>query len=421
MKPFLFRPQFLLILPILSLLCLASLCLCVQGTALARDIYVHNTQGNDDFSGLNEKSPGENGPVRTIRRALLLADRGDRIILVNSGEPYRESVLLMGRRHSGLPGFPFTIEGNGAVLDGSTPVPPTWWKQAGDGIFRFQPEYTSFQNLYKDGVPLERVSTEGMATNDGAPLIKLEEMQWCLYDRSIYFKPQRGWMPYEYNISCAGAQHGIALFQVDNVEIRNLIVQGFQNDGIIASNMARDVYLRNVTLRGNARAGLCVGTGSTVWLLDSLLGNNLYAQALTEENSFLSVWRSSLISNTAPGWVDDAIEEENGGKSSAVFFRDGKKLEGGLNEPLPPEDTTAKTPEKDAPEQDAPEKDNAESDDSPFDSPLDINDEGEETEGEKSEEEIDFPVDGGEFGIDFGSEDEEPEPKDDEGGFDFEM
>ena len=74
-----------------------------------------------------------------LTRALDVARKGDRIILVNTGEPYRESVTLQGGRHSGYPDAPFEIVGNGAVLDGVQPVPVDAWTIVEGNLFRFQP------------------------------------------------------------------------------------------------------------------------------------------------------------------------------------------------------------------------------------------------------------------------------------------
>src|SRR5262245_55566178 len=92
---------------------------------LARDIYVSNTAGDDRSRGYEPESLyAGGGPVRTIAKALRIASTGDRIVIANTDVPYHESLSLVGERHSGYPHEPFTIEGNGAVLDGSDRVVP---------------------------------------------------------------------------------------------------------------------------------------------------------------------------------------------------------------------------------------------------------------------------------------------------------
>ena len=76
----------------------------------AREIYVDNVYGNDDFAGLSPKAIDMNGPVRTIKHALEIAHASDCVILANNPErPYQESVIVGGERNSGMPGFPFRI------------------------------------------------------------------------------------------------------------------------------------------------------------------------------------------------------------------------------------------------------------------------------------------------------------------------
>src|SRR3954469_18577726 len=93
--------------------------------AAARDIYVNNVTGDDIFDGTAPQSVDpQEGPFKTLRRALKAVNAGDRIILAKNAEPYRESVSLVGSCHSGSSSFPFIIEGQGAVFDGTKPVNP---------------------------------------------------------------------------------------------------------------------------------------------------------------------------------------------------------------------------------------------------------------------------------------------------------
>ena len=101
-----------------------------------------NAGGNDKNSGLHAQNQGDTAsPVRTIAKALRLASAGDRIVLANSGQPYRECVALVGTRHSGAGRLmPFILDGNGATLDGSAPIPADGWTHFRDNIFRFRPK-----------------------------------------------------------------------------------------------------------------------------------------------------------------------------------------------------------------------------------------------------------------------------------------
>jgi len=288
---------------------------CVQ----AREIYVDNVGGDDSFTGRQQRMTSDlSGPVRTIARALQLAQSGDRIVLTANEEPYRESITLSGSRHSGYSEHPFVIQGNGAVLDGSAPVPKDAWERYRGPVFRFQPPGKAYQQLFLGGRPAGRVAVGTPA--QGPP--QLEPLQWCLAGGYIYFCVESSKLPDEYDLTYARLRTGITLYHVRRVAVVDLTVQGFQLDGIQAANSARRVYLGGLTCRGNGRSGITVGGASEVEIDVSLLGNNGEAQLLTLPWSKTRVRNCHLLGNTAPGWVD------RGGRTEV----DGQALSGGRDE-----------------------------------------------------------------------------------------
>jgi len=281
----------------------------------ARDIFVNNVAGEDGSSGHQVRSmPDRSGPVRSITRALCLAQQGDRIILANTGEPYRESVSLVGSRHSGLSFNRFTILGNGAILDGSASILPDEWEHYRGPMFRFRPPQTAFQQLFLNDRPAPRVVVSHLT--DSPP--KLEPLQWCSHGGYLYFCVEPTKLPEDYRLTCAAQRVGITLFHVSRVCISDLTVQGFQLDGINAFNSARDVMLERVTCRGNGRGGLVVGAASLVHVGGSLLGNNGVAQSLALPWSEVHFQQTELLSNTGPGLINE------GGRA----YFEGKPVEG---------------------------------------------------------------------------------------------
>lgn len=275
------------------------ICLLLWQSADARDIYVHNTGGDDLFDGTAADTSSQGaGPCRTIAKALRIARKGDRIILADTGVAYRESITVQGGRNSGFSIRPFVIRGNGAILDGSMPVPKESWEHYRSGMFRFRPPLQSYQQLFLDGLPATRVPvvSSGM-------LPKLKPLQWCLFDRHIYFYAEDGKLPQDYRLTFAGHAVGITLYQVQHVVIEDLIVQGFQLDGINAHDSAFYVNLVGVTSRGNGRSGVSVGGASRVVVEACLLGNNGAAQLRCEGWSHTKVVNSDLLDNTAPAIV----------------------------------------------------------------------------------------------------------------------
>jgi hypothetical protein len=316
--------------PILAVF--AATCLTVSA-ASARDIFVNNRSGDDRFTGHQRTTtPDGIGPVRTIEKALRLAQQGDRIQVENTGEPYRESLSLMGSRHSGYLLEPFVLAGNGAVLDGSAPIPANAWENyRGDKttegtktselwkpVFRFQPPRVQYQQLFLSGRPASRVPVR---TADDEPP-KLDSLQWCLHRGYIYFAVERQKLPGDYPLSYATKPAGISLLAVQNVVIQDFVIQGFHLDAINALESCRMVRVLRVTCRGNGRSGVSVGGASLVELDQCLVGDNGFAQLLTHPWSETHLQNSELVSNTAPAWVD------HGGK----VFRDGKEIRGGLDD-----------------------------------------------------------------------------------------
>ena len=80
----------------------------------------------------DDRHDGRSRPVKTLARAIRLAGPGDTVHLRPG--VYFESADLSGK--AGLPGKPITLDGHGAVLDGSEPVRAADWEALGDGLFR---------------------------------------------------------------------------------------------------------------------------------------------------------------------------------------------------------------------------------------------------------------------------------------------
>ncbi len=266
-------------------------------TAAARDWYVDNVAGDDMKSGATAGTTGiVDGPVRTIAKALRHADRMDRIILANTGEPYRESISLVGR-HSGTADHPFTIVGNGAILDGQLPVPDEAWEFHRDDVFTFQPRRLSAaQQLFFEGRPLVR----GPGPTADSRLPQLGEKEWRYYGERIQFRPEKNRLPQSYGLTYAAAPVGITLYQVINVRIEDVIVQGYQLDGINAHDSAFGVRLVGITARGNGRSGISIGGASQATLEGCLVGDNGLAQVRTEGWSHTQIINCTLLEKTAP-------------------------------------------------------------------------------------------------------------------------
>jgi hypothetical protein len=273
----------------------------IAANVRAADLFVDNVVGDDLRDGGQAESTGGSGPVRTLKRALELAQAGDHLRLANRGFPYREPISLSTARHCGNDVSPFVIDGQGATLDGLTPVGPHAWEPYRGAVFRFLPTKKSFQQLFLDGKPAAR---RKITTADRA-LPALEPLEWCRHDGYMYFHVEQTRLPADYQLSCHGLQTGITLYHVHDVVIADLVVQGFQIDGINAHDGVRHCELIGVTSRGNGRSGVAVGGSSKLRLDGCLIGDNGEAQLRAEGLATLTVDDSELVDNTAPAVVHE--------------------------------------------------------------------------------------------------------------------
>jgi hypothetical protein len=274
-------------------LLLLMLCAAPAG---AVEIFVDNVGGDDLHDGSQPQSTGGAGPVRTLRKALLVARSGDRIVLTNTGEAYRESIALSSGKHSGTTRTPFVIDGQGAVLEGAEPVPPRDWEHWRGDVFRFRPSRTSFQQLFLDGQPATRRKL-GPGEHHWPDIAPLE---WFRRDAHVYFRVEPDRLPAEYALSCSARQTGVTLYHVHDVMIVNLVVQGFRLDGINVNDGVRDCVLAEVTCRGNGRSGIVVAGTSQVGITHSLVGDNGDSQLRVEGYSATRLEDTHLLDNTAP-------------------------------------------------------------------------------------------------------------------------
>lgn len=278
---------------------LVGLVVGLDSAAFAEELFVNNERGDDSRSGtVAENASGPNpGPVRTIARALELAGPGDRIVIQKTDTPYRESLSVQGSRLSGTRIAPLQIISDGAILDGTAPIPVDAWEVVGSDVFRFQPDLKSHQQLFLDGRPLVRVDDPQM----------LEPMTWALVDGWIWFRPEADQTPSSYPLSCSQLQTGITLYEVRRVEISGLVIQGFQLDGVNAHDSATDIVISRCNLRGNGRSGLSVGGASRVTLNESIAGSNFGPQIRTETVGRLAVRDCSVLvsADFGPAWASD--------------------------------------------------------------------------------------------------------------------
>jgi hypothetical protein len=267
--------------------------------AAARDIHVNNVTGDDRLTGLSpERGEGLTGPVKTIQRALRLADKGDRIILAANDEPYRESISLFGGRHTGDGQRLFAIIGNGAVLDGSGPIPKRAWEHYHGDVFRYQPRWPAHHLLFLDGKPAKR--RPGAIARNKPPL--LEPLEWDIAGQWVYFRVEPSRVVEDYALTHTLLQTGVTLYHVHDVLIDNLFIRGFRLDGVNVNDGVHGCLLDRLTCESNGRSGIFVGGASSdVLIYSTLVRDNAVAQVLRNPPAQFEIRDSEIVeSGKAP-------------------------------------------------------------------------------------------------------------------------
>ena len=251
--------------------CVIGLTLGIPEPVDAEVLYVNNRLGENRFDGVSQRPNGDSGPVRTISKALKLANLGDTIIIANTGEPYYESLMLNGQRHSGTKTVPFKIVGNGAIIDGSQKVPPKSWRSVSQTqLWKFKPKRKGNYLLLLEDKP---VPTEMPPTGE-VSLKKLQPFQWTAKDGEIYYHPGNGDTPDFLPFRFAAHGVGISLHKVERVEISNLVVRWFRADGVHLHRFCSNVNLDGIAVIENGRHGIFVGNHTELLAKSCLIAKN---------------------------------------------------------------------------------------------------------------------------------------------------
>lgn len=293
---------------------------------VAAEWFVDNRVGDDGFDGKSELPlGGRQGPFLSINKALTKVHAADSIHIANQGMPYYEALSLSGARCSGVGMQTFRILGHGAILSGARAIPPNTWKETSVvNLWQFTPRRKGWYQLINGPLALPEVPLPRNAT----ALPEVPAGHWCAWRGSIYYRshPEYRQTPDDLPLGYAVEQTGITLIDVRNVEIRDLTVRHFRGDGINAHDRSTQVFLENVKLLENGRAGLAVGGSSLVGLTNSECRGNRIAQIINTEAGQTELLHSQLGDKPgAPLQIDgghvlidgvevEVVEDEGGRK-----------------------------------------------------------------------------------------------------------
>ena len=217
----------------------------------ARDIYVNNLTGADNNSGLTVDKP-----YKTIKKAVSEVKPGDIIHLVNTGSPYKESLVL--NDVNGTPENRITIDGNGSTLSGCQALNLSEWKEVSPGLYknslfyaanRFVPDYMRIYYFLFDG----RMNRMGRSRKGPcAPFKKpgeLSEKEWTFTesDSSFYIKINPAKKLDDYHIEQPVRSNAVAVSgNTSYVTVKNLICTHVYNDGFGLTGTAKKLRFENI-------------------------------------------------------------------------------------------------------------------------------------------------------------------------------
>ncbi len=214
---------------------------------LAIDLHVDPKSGDD-------ANDGKTAPVKSIARAIKLAQPGDTVHLTPG--TYYESADLSNKH--GQAGKPITLDGHGAVLDGSEPVTSEEWTQVLPDLYRRQKIYKTTDDaivsrwfLLWDG-KMQRMGRCSKGPSE--PLKKPEDLQpgeWTFVreeDDAFYLKLKPGQKLDEANIRypkrSSAVIHSIA---GSWLTVKNITGMHVYNDGFNVHGAQRSLVFENIT------------------------------------------------------------------------------------------------------------------------------------------------------------------------------
>ncbi len=213
--------------------------------AVGRQLHVEPASGSDANDGVAT-------PLKTITRAIRIAAPGDTIHLAPA--LYHESADLT-LKHGEL-GRPITLDGHGAVLDGSDPVTSKEWESLGNGLYRKQ-------HLIKridDAILVRffflwngRMNHMGRTSKGTkAPFKKVADLQqdeWTYVPEEDVFyvridpKQDLDSANIRYPFRSSGVIESIS---GSHLTVRNVISSHVYNDGFNIHGMTRDCHFENI-------------------------------------------------------------------------------------------------------------------------------------------------------------------------------
>ena len=240
-------------------------------TEVGGTVYLDNVKGSDQFDG-SSAIPGAEGvgPVASITHASHILKTCGRLIIANTGIPYRGTLLLMSK--GGTPEDPLIVEGNNATLEGLVLAKPSDWTVEKDGTLSMMwpGSWVGF-----------------LVVTNGTPPVFAKSLKDIKPGEIYYNKSQSGPHPGYYRlpagkriedlkleVDTGGYGCGVQIIGSSNIIVRNLKCRYFENDGFNVQTQCEGLRFEHIEGYLNGDQGFsCHATVSCV-VIDGNFHNN---------------------------------------------------------------------------------------------------------------------------------------------------
>jgi len=238
-----------------------------QTVSAAADVYVDNINGLDSCDGSTDtKGAGSVGPVASLERANALLKPGARLILCNTGTPYRGSINLT--RKGGTPTAPLVVEGNGATIEGLQETKPAQWERVSEDIvfIKWEAPWGFF------------VVADGATPKWGKSATELQpgESFGDYNQHRGYFRLPAGRSidQVKLEIATGGFGSGVLIYDASHIVVRNLRCQYFWNDGFNYGGESEDIRFESIEACYNGDEGASSHGNVSACIVDAKLHHN---------------------------------------------------------------------------------------------------------------------------------------------------
>jgi Right handed beta helix region/Protein of unknown function (DUF1565) len=218
----------------------------VTAPAPAKKLLVDPAKGND-------ANDGRKAAVKTIARGIALAGPGDTIHLAPG--IYYESADFTNKH--GLPGFPITLDGHGAVLDGSEPTTAATWKELLPGVYRRDHLYPDIEAAIVDRWFIlsqgQMNRMDRCAKAPSQPLLNSEALlpgDWTYVkaEDAFYLVLKPGELLDQMGIRYPARGYGVLFKETGSwITVKNITTTHVYDDGFHISGRQRNLAFENIT------------------------------------------------------------------------------------------------------------------------------------------------------------------------------